>query len=95
MLPQWDAFHDLTLRELETLQLIGAGASYEVIADRLHVSYKTVVNMVAGLKRKLGVDTLGQLTLVAIGGEPRPLETTGSRKAGLASRMRSATPSNT
>lgn len=91
-----DAFHDLTLRELETLLHIGAGARYGVIADRLHVSYKTVVNMVAGLKRKLGVGTLGQLTVVAIGSEPRPLETTGSKKrAGIASRLRSVTPSQT
>ncbi|MEI9902441.1 MAG: response regulator transcription factor [Hyphomicrobium sp.] len=80
-----DAFHDLTLRELETLRLIGSGTRYEAIADRLHVSYKTVVNTVAGLKRKLGADTLGELTRVAVtGARPtdRPFVTPNATNGG-------------
>ncbi len=65
---QFDVFDDLTLRELDTLKLIGRGARYENIAERLHVSYKTVVNIVSILKRKLGVGSLGELTRVAITG---------------------------
>jgi two-component system, NarL family, invasion response regulator UvrY len=66
---QFDVFDGLTLRELDTLKLIGRGARYETIAERLHVSYKTVVNIVSILKRKLGVGSLGELTRVAITGQ--------------------------
>lgn len=67
---QFDVFGDLTLRELDTLKLIGSGARYEAIAERLHVSYKTVVNIVSSLKRKLGAGSLAELTRVAITGHP-------------------------
>jgi DNA-binding NarL/FixJ family response regulator len=56
----------LTLRELETLSLLAAGKSYGVIAEELHVSYKTVVNTIAVLKQKLGVRTLSALTRIAV-----------------------------
>ncbi|MTD95730.1 response regulator [Hyphomicrobium sp. xq] len=67
---QFDVFGDLTLRELDTLKLIGSGGRYEAIAEQLHVSYKTVVNIVSSLKRKLGAGSLGELTRVAITGHP-------------------------
>jgi DNA-binding NarL/FixJ family response regulator len=63
-----DAFADLTLRELDTLKLLGAGRRYEGIAGELNVSYKTIVNTVSALKRKLGARSLGELTRVAITG---------------------------
>jgi two-component system, NarL family, invasion response regulator UvrY len=33
----------MTLRELETLVLVAEGKPYRLIADHLHVSYKTVL----------------------------------------------------
>jgi DNA-binding NarL/FixJ family response regulator len=65
---QHDAFGELSLRELDALNLIGAGVRYEAIAEQLHVSYKTVVNIVSTLKRKLGARSLAELTRVAITG---------------------------
>lgn len=63
-----DVFESLGLREFHTLRLLGAGARYEAIAAELHVSYKTVVNTVSSLKRKLGAGSLGELTRIAITG---------------------------
>ncbi len=73
-----DLFRGLSLRELDTLNLVGAGARYEAIAEQLHVSYKTVVNIVSSLKRKLGARSLAELTRVAITGNA--VETRGSEK---------------
>jgi DNA-binding NarL/FixJ family response regulator len=56
----------LSLRELQTLSLIAEGRSYAEIADELHVSYKTVVNTVAMLKRNFSVGSLSQLMRVAV-----------------------------
>jgi two-component system invasion response regulator UvrY len=56
----------MTVRELQTLALVAEGKPYSVIADQLHVSYKTVSNTCAQLKAILGVRTLPQLTRMAI-----------------------------
>src|SRR4029078_6984564 len=56
----------MTVRELQTLALIGEGKHYSVIAEHLHVSYKTVANTCTQLKAKLGVRTLPELMRLAI-----------------------------
>lgn len=56
----------MSLRELQTLALIAEGKPYGVIAEHLHVSYKTVANTCTQLKAKLGVRTLPELMRIAI-----------------------------
>jgi len=47
----------LTVREIEILNLIGAGKSNKEIAEALFISYKTVKNHVYNLFSKLGIHT--------------------------------------
>jgi two-component system, NarL family, invasion response regulator UvrY len=61
-----NAFPVLTSRELEALALLAQGKSYDSIAQELEVSYKTVVNISAQLKKKLKVDTLPALVQKAV-----------------------------
>ena len=56
----------LTLRELQTLELIAEGRAYGDIAEALGVSYKTVVNTSSLLKNKLGVRSLPELMRIGI-----------------------------
>ena len=63
----------MTARELETLALVAEGKPYGMIAEHLHVSYKTVANTCTQLKAKLGVRTLPELMRVAI--KYLPMET--------------------
>ncbi|MEG6509043.1 response regulator transcription factor [Methyloligella sp. 2.7D] len=56
----------MTVRELQTLALVAEGKPYGVIAEQLHVSYKTVANTCTQLKAKLGVKTLAELMRIAI-----------------------------
>jgi two-component system, NarL family, invasion response regulator UvrY len=44
-----------------TLSLLAKGKTYDSIAEELDVSYKTVVNVSAQLKKKLEVDSLSAL----------------------------------
>jgi two-component system, NarL family, invasion response regulator UvrY len=60
------AFPDLTSPELDALTLLAEGTSYERIAQELDVSYKTVVNIGAQLKKKLNVDNLPALVQRAV-----------------------------
>jgi two-component system, NarL family, invasion response regulator UvrY len=60
------AFPDLTSRELEALTLLAKGKSYDSIAQELGVSYKTVVNISAQLRKKLKVATLPALVQRAV-----------------------------
>ena len=57
---------NMTVRELQTLALVAEGKPYGVIAEQLHVSYKTVANTCTTLKAKLGVRTLADLMRVAL-----------------------------
>jgi len=57
---------DTTPRELQTLALLAEGKSYSEIAERLGVSYKTVVNTCSQLKSKLGARNLPDLTRLAV-----------------------------
>ena len=60
------SYLSLTVRELQTLALVAEGKTLKVIAERLHVSYKTVANTCTQLKAKLGVRTLGEVMRIAI-----------------------------
>lgn len=57
---------DTTPRELQTLALLAEGKPYSEIADRLGVSYKTVVNTSSHLKSKLGARNLPELIKLAV-----------------------------
>jgi DNA-binding NarL/FixJ family response regulator len=59
-------FSLLTAREREVLQLIAEGHSTQEMADRLHVSHKTVSTHRENLMRKLDVHTIAGLTKYAI-----------------------------
>jgi two-component system, NarL family, invasion response regulator UvrY len=61
-----DPLSRMSARELQTLALIAEGMPYHVIADNLHVSYKTVANICTQLKAKLGVRTIPELMRIAI-----------------------------
>lgn len=60
------AFSLLTPREREILQLLAEGGTVKQIAQRLHVSHKTVEAHRLRILNKLNVDTVAQLTKYAI-----------------------------
>jgi two-component system, NarL family, invasion response regulator UvrY len=57
---------ELTPRELEMLNLLAEGKSYDGIAEQLNVSYKAVVDIGSRLKRKLDARTLPALVQKAV-----------------------------
>jgi len=57
---------DLTGRELQMLSLLAQGKSYGAIAEKLGVSYKTVVNVSSQLKQKLDARNLPDLVRIAV-----------------------------
>lgn len=59
-------FSVLTPREREILQLLAEGGTVKHIAQRLHVSHKTVEAHRLRIMNKLNVDTVAQLTKYAI-----------------------------
>jgi DNA-binding NarL/FixJ family response regulator len=58
-------FPQLTAREREVLDLLAAGCRNHAIADRLHLSEKTVRNHVSALLVKLGATDRGALMVTA------------------------------
>ncbi|MEL7199604.1 MAG: response regulator transcription factor [Pseudomonadota bacterium] len=56
----------LTHREREVLSLIALGNTSQAIADRLHISIKTVEKHRGGLMSKLGVGSVAQLLAYAL-----------------------------
>ena len=56
----------LSHREFEVFELIGRGLGTREIADRLHVSAKTVETHRARIKEKLGIATATELTTSAV-----------------------------
>jgi DNA-binding NarL/FixJ family response regulator len=56
----------LSNRELEVFELIGHGSSTSVIADKLHLSVKTIESHRAHIKLKLGLNSASELTRFAI-----------------------------
>jgi DNA-binding NarL/FixJ family response regulator len=55
------AIENLSDRELEAFQLIGEGMTTESIAEKMHVSPKTVETFRARIKEKLGISNLPEL----------------------------------
>jgi DNA-binding NarL/FixJ family response regulator len=55
------AIDSLSDRELEAFQLLGEGMTTESIAEKMHVSPKTVETFRARIKDKLGISTLPEL----------------------------------
>lgn len=56
----------LTPRERETVQLLSEGLSTQQIADRLHVSTKTVATHRENVMQKLNISSLAELTRYAL-----------------------------
>ena len=55
------AIESLSDRELEAFQLMGEGLSTEAIAERMHVSPKTVETFRSRIKEKLGISNITEL----------------------------------
>lgn len=64
----------LSARELQILTLLSKGNSYSAIADRLSVSYRTVISACSSMRQKLGVRTLAELIHVAVSRENMNVE---------------------
>ncbi|MFO1073677.1 MAG: response regulator transcription factor [Geminicoccaceae bacterium] len=64
----------LSSRELAILELLGAGRSLAEIAGRLQVSYRTVANITAQLRKKLQVPTTAALIRLAVEHHPQRLQ---------------------
>ena len=60
----------LSDRELEVYELVGAGLTTRAIAERLHLSVKTIETHKAHLKEKLGLQTANELVQHAIQSKP-------------------------
>ena len=56
----------LTFREQEVVELLATGRTNRQIADRLHVSVKTVERHLSNLYRKLGVSNRTEAATTAI-----------------------------
>jgi two-component system response regulator NreC len=63
---EFSAFHLLSPREREVLQLLAEGRSSNQIAESLHISVKTVETHRAQLMAKLKIKTIAELTKYAI-----------------------------
>ena len=64
--PQADPMDTLTDRQLEVFRLLGDGLSAHQIASRLHISVHTVETHRENIKRKLQVNTVSELTRLAV-----------------------------
>jgi DNA-binding NarL/FixJ family response regulator len=60
-----DFIKSLSDRELETFGLLGEGLTTEQIAEKMHVSPKTVETFRVNIKKKLRVDSVAALTQLA------------------------------
>ena len=70
---QGDTLGSLTPRERDVLALLAEGVAYGSIAEKLGVSYKTVVNLTYRLRQKLAARGLSDLVRLAIElTRPRP-----------------------
>lgn len=56
----------LSDRELEVLQLLGQGVPTREVADKLHLSVKTIESYRANIKRKLGLGNASELMRYAV-----------------------------
>jgi DNA-binding NarL/FixJ family response regulator len=64
--PQGSAIENLTDRELEIFRLMGQGYGTKQIADKLHLSMKTVIFHRTNIKTKLNLTTTSELVQLAI-----------------------------
>jgi DNA-binding NarL/FixJ family response regulator len=55
----------LTAREIEVLQLVAKGLSYQEIGDVLHLRYHTIASYTKGIYRKLAVRSRGEAVFEA------------------------------
>jgi DNA-binding CsgD family transcriptional regulator len=60
------AIQSLTDRELEVFEKIGLGLSTREVADRLHISMRTVQTHRSNIQEKLGIDTIEKLMRKAV-----------------------------
>ena len=63
--PAYHTAHGLTRRELEVLKLLASGLTNRTIAERLHVTTRTVDTHVSRILSKLGVPTRAAATAFA------------------------------
>ena len=75
---QSSAIEQLTDREFEVFQLIGQGLSTKEMADKLHVSVKTIEVHRVNIKQKLNIPTAPELIRYAV----RWVESQGASKSG-------------
>ncbi len=61
-----DPIESLSDRELEVFKLIGEGLRTRDIAERLHLSIKTVESYREHIKNKLRIDNAAKLTRAAV-----------------------------
>jgi len=66
MEPQGSAIESLTDRELEIFRMIGQGYGTKQIADKLHLSMKTVIFHRANIRTKLNLNSTSELVQLAI-----------------------------
>lgn len=64
--PESNPVARLSNRELQVFQLIGEGETTRNIAERLHLSIKTIETHRASIKRKLNLETASELTRHAV-----------------------------
>ncbi len=64
--PKTDALHTLSDRELEVFRLLGEGCATREIAERLHLSVKTIETYREHIKRKLDLRSSSELTRRAV-----------------------------
>ena len=57
--------HPLTDRELEVLQLVASGATNREVANRLHISEKTVARHISNIFNKLDLSSRAAATAYA------------------------------
>lgn len=61
-----DKIKTLSLREFDIFSLLANGYTTKQISEKLHLGYKTVCNHGTSIKEKLGVESVAELTLLAI-----------------------------
>lgn len=61
-----DPLKTLSTREFEVFTFLAQGLPLIALAERLHIDYKTVLNVQARIRQKLGVDNTAQLVMLAV-----------------------------
>lgn len=61
-----DLLQKLSAREFEVFNLLAQGLPLNELAERMHMDYKTVVNVQSRIRQKLAVENTAQLVMLAI-----------------------------